>query len=125
MSNWKKGVARDLVALGSIPFYILVMARSLVGDHYLFLYQTLIAIIFVHLFGWKLEFNRHLARIVPLVVFTVMFYNTWKFSVFAIVAGLLMFGSLFYLKESYKKINFGLLFGVLATLLGYYLAPLI
>ena len=125
MPDWKKDVARDLLALGSIPFFILVMARSLVGEYYLFIFQTLIALVFIHLVGWKLEFNRHLARMLVLVFFTILFYNQLIFSVFAILVGLITLLSLFYLKEPMKKVGFGLLFGVLASLIGYYLAPLI
>ena len=123
--KWKKEAARDLLALGGIPFFILVMARSLVGEYYLFVFQTLIALIFIHLVGWKLDFNRHLARMLVLVFFTVLFYNQFVYSVFAFLVGLITLLSLFYLKEPIKKIGFGMLFGVLASLLGYYLAPLI
>ena len=125
MSNWRKEIARDLMALGSIPFYIIVMARSLVGGYHDFVLQTLIALVFIHLVGLKVKFNRHLARMISLIVFTILFYNQSIYSGFAIVIGLFMFGSLFYLKEHYKKIGFGLLFGVIAVLSGYYLAPLI
>jgi hypothetical protein len=125
MSDWKNEGARDLLALGSIPFYIIVMARSLVGEYYLFVFQTLIALIFIHLIGWKLEFNRHLARMFVLIVFTILFYNQSIFSSFAVIIGLITLGSFFYLKESFKKISFGLVFGVIASLLGFYLAPLI
>ncbi len=125
MSDWKKEIARDLMALGSIPFYFIVIARSLVGEHYLFAYQTLIALVFIHINGWRLKFNRHLSRIISLIVFTIIFYNQTIYSIFAVLVGLIMFGSLFYLKESYKKIGYGLIVGVIAVLLGYYLAPLI
>ncbi|MBT3691028.1 hypothetical protein HOG16_02170 [Candidatus Woesearchaeota archaeon] len=123
--NWKKETARDLLALGSIPFFILVMARSLVGEYYLFIFQTLIALVFIHFIGWKLDFNRHLARMLVLVFFTVLFYNQFIYSVFSVLVGLITLLSLFYLKEPVKKIGFGILLGVLASLLGYYLAPLI
>ncbi len=125
MANWKKEGARDLLALGSIPFYIIIMARSLVGEYYLFVFQTLIALVFIHLVGLKLKFNRHLARMLVLIVFTILFYNQSIFTNFAVIIGLITLGSLFYLKESIKKIGFGLIFGTLASLLGYYLAPLI
>jgi len=125
MPNWKKEVARDLLALGGIPFFILVMARSLVGEYYLFVFQTLIALVFIHLIGWKLDFNRHLARMLVLVFFTILFYNQFIYSVFVFLVGLITLLSLFYLKEPIKKIGFGLVFGIVASLLGYYLAPLI
>ena len=123
--SWKKESVRDLLALGGIPFFIIVMARSLVGEYYLFVFQTLIALIFIHLVGFKINFNRHLARMLVLIVFTILFYNQLVFTSFAIIIGLITLGSLFYLKESFKKIGFGLIFGVIASLLGFYLAPLI
>ena len=125
MEEWKKEAARDLVALGSIPFYFLVMARSLVGNHYLFLFQTLIALGILHAIGIKLDFNRHLSRILILVVFTIIFYHQLVFSKFAIIVGFLMLGSLFYLKESFKKIGLGLIIGILASFGSYFLAGLI
>ena len=121
MKNWKKEVGRDLLAFGSIPFFLLVMARSLTGNYYGFVFQTLIALIFIHLIGLKIDFNRHLSRIFVLIVFTILFYNQFIFTIFAIVVGLIMLLSLIYLKESFKRILFGLIFGVLASLLGYYL----
>jgi|TARA_Y100000034_G_scaffold114348_1_gene150384 hypothetical protein len=126
MSIWKKEVARDLLALGSIPFYILVIARSLIGEYYLFTYQLLISILLFFLIGiFFKEFNQHLSRAIVLIVFTIIFYNQLIYTVFAILAGISVLVSLFYLKKTNKEIIFGLIFGSVVSLISYYLAPLI
>jgi hypothetical protein len=126
MSTWKKEVARDLLALGSIPFYILVIVRSLIGDYFLFTYQLLISILLIFLVGiFFKEFNQHLSRAIVLIVFTTIFYNQLIYSVFAILAGIFVLVSLFYLKKTKKEIIFGLIFGSVISFISYYLAQLI
>ena len=126
MPNWKKEVARDLLALGGIPFFILVMARSLIGDYFLFTYQLLISILLFFLIERLFkEFNQHLSRVIVLIVFTIIFYNQLIYSVFAILIGIFVLISLFYLKKTKKEIIFGLLIGGLVSFISYFLAPLI
>ena len=47
--NWKKETARDIIAIGSVPFYLIVIIRTLVGPFWEFFYQLLIGgtVIFV------------------------------------------------------------------------------
>src|SRR3989338_3619595 len=47
--NWKKGIARDVMALGSIPFYFIVIIRAIIGKYAIFVYQLLIAAIILFL----------------------------------------------------------------------------
>ena len=120
----KKEIARDLIALGSIPFYILVLARSLIGDYYLFFYQLIIALVFLFLVNILFKnFNQHLSRAFVLVVFTIIFYKQLIYTVFAVIVFLLILASLVYLKIDKKEINFGLILGIISSLIGYYLAP--
>ena len=69
--DWKYELARDGMAFGSILFYIIIMARSLIGEYMVFVYQLSIAIIILvissfiikmqiiisqgHLFWWSLQ----------------------------------------------------------------------
>tara|TARA_Y100000310_G_scaffold129409_1_gene128535 strand:+ start:171 stop:548 length:378 start_codon:yes stop_codon:yes gene_type:complete len=120
----KKEIARDLIALGSIPFYILVIARSLIGDYYLFFYQLIIALILLFLVNIIFKnFNQHLSRAFVLVVFTIIFYKQLIYTVFAVIVFLFLLVSLVYLKIDKKEISFGLVLGVISSLIGYYLAP--
>ena len=120
----KKEIARDLIALGSIPFYILVLARSLIGDYYLFFYQLIIALVFLFLVNILFKnFNQHLSRAFVLVVFTIIFYKQLIYTVFAVIVFLFLLVSLVYLKIDKKEISFGLVLGVISSLIGYYLAP--
>jgi len=124
MVNWKKEVARDLIALGSIPFYFLVIARSLVGKYFLFTYPLIIGLLFLFLISlFFKKFNPYLSRVFVLIVFTILFYNDMIYSIFAIIAGVLLLVSLFYLKKPKKDIGFGLVFGIIASLIAYYVAP--
>ena len=45
MKNWKKEVARDIIAFGSIPFFGIVLARALIGPYWEFVYQIIIAFV--------------------------------------------------------------------------------
>ena len=126
MVDWKKEVARDLIALGSIPFYFLVMARSLVGKYFLFTYQLIVGLLFLFLISlFFKKFNPYLSRVFVLIVFTILFYNDMFYSIFAILAGVLLLVSLFYLKKPKKEIGLGFVFGLITSLIAYYLAPLI
>ena len=125
MQNWKKEAARDLMALGGIPFYILVIARSLIGNHYLFTYQLLISIVFLYLVRIFIKYNEHLSRAIVLVVFTILFYNQLIYTIFASVVFIFLIISLFYLKIPKKEISFGFLLGIVSSLIAYYLAQLI
>ena len=76
---WLKGIARDLLALGSIPFYFLVVIRAVIGKYNIFVYQMVIAavIIFILYFIMK-NSNIHVARSFVAVIFTSLFYKEIK-----------------------------------------------
>jgi hypothetical protein len=123
---WKKEVARDLLALGSIPFYILVMARSLTGQYYQFTYQLLISIIIISLTQLVIKnYNKHLARTIVIIAFTIIFYNQLIYAIFAITAGIAVIISLIYLKIKNKEIILGTLIGIITSIIAYYLTQLI
>ena len=82
--NWKKGIARDVMALGSIPFYFIVIIRAIIGKYAIFVYQLLIAAIILFLL-MKIfrKSNAHIARGLILVVFTSLFYRDNLYTTFA------------------------------------------
>ena len=74
--QWLKEIARDLLALGSIPFYLLVAVRSMIGDYMVFVYQMLISAIAIFiLFLIIKNSDMHVARSFAIIAFTSMFYN--------------------------------------------------
>ena len=124
--NWKKEVARDTLALGSIPFYFLVIIRAVIGKYAVFVYQVLIAVIVLFILAKLIKnSNLHIARGLVLFVFTSLFYNDLFYTSFVSLVFLIMLVSSVYLKEEKAKIAKGVLLGVITSLVSYYLAMLI
>lgn len=124
--NWKKEVARDTLALGSIPFYFLVVIRAVIGRYEFFVYQVFIAVIVLFILAKIIKnSNLHIARGLVLFVFTSLFYNDLFFTSFVFLVFLIMLLSSAYLKEEKAKIAKGVLLGVITSLVSYYLAMFI
>ncbi|MAG60921.1 hypothetical protein CL619_03995 [archaeon] len=124
--NWKKEIARDAIAFGSILFYFIVIIRAIIGKYMPFVYQLLIAISILIILSFIIKnANQHIARVVPLVVFTSLFYNDNLFTIFVILLFLVMIISAFYIKEKKEVIVKGVVLGVVAALGAYYLNNLI
>ena len=119
-SKYLKETARDLIALGSPVFFIIVIARIYLLSNYSYLSQFIIgAIIFLPLiFLFKANMYAGLGLIV--LIFTTLFYNNLNFTIFAIVIYLLLLASLVYLKYDKKKIIISVILGAIATGIGYY-----
>tara|TARA_Y100000034_G_C6886703_1_gene407202 strand:- start:126 stop:509 length:384 start_codon:yes stop_codon:yes gene_type:complete len=121
--DWKKEVARDLIALGSIPFYIIVIIRAIIGEHMPFVNQLVISIILVSLLSLVIKkADYYITRGLILVVFTSLFYNTILFTVFVILIFLGMIISSYYRENKINVIINGCIFGVVISLVSYYLS---
>ena len=60
---WKTEIARDLIALGSIPLYLIVIVRAIIGEYLPFVYQLSIALLLlIILSSIAKNFNQHIAR---------------------------------------------------------------
>ena len=124
--DWKKEVARDLIAFGSIPFYIIIIIRAIIGKYQPFINQLVIAIISVLLLSLMMkEANQYLARGFILVVFTSLFYKEILFTGFALLLFLGMIASAHYRKEKIKMIINGCVLGAVGSLASYYISSLI
>jgi len=123
---WKKEVARDALALGSIPFYVIVIVRAIIGKYTPFIYHLLIAWLVLVVFS-KLVKNvdQYLARGFVLVIFTSLFYDDVLYTVFALALFGLMIASSFYLKAKPDAIGRGVGFGLVASVISYYITSLI
>lgn len=124
MPDWKKEIARDSLALGSVLFYAIVIIRAVIGEHSLFVAQTVIAIIVLFLLSRVIKGDQYLARGFILFVFTSLFYNDKLFTIFAFVLLLILIASLNYLGVKRKVILSGLLLGMASAVISYYLSPL-
>ena len=128
--DWKKEVARDILALGSIPFYLIVFIRILIMNDRTYIYQLLIAGLLLVLFSVfigkiKLKADFYTARSFILLIFTALFYNEIEYTIFA---SLLWFGLLIssnYLNRGKKKeIVIGLFLGIFSVAIAYFLSSI-
>lgn len=125
-SNIKEEVARDLIALGGLPFYFLVIVRSSIGDYFSFLCQILIALPVLYLISKVVKnSNLHIARGFILVIFTSIFYEAMSFTILSILVWGCMILSLTYLKVDTKEIIKGVALGVVSVIISYTLTLLI
>lgn len=124
--SWLREFARDLLALGSIPFYFLVMIRAVIGNYYVFVYQMLIAaiVIFILFFIIK-NSNLHVARSLVAVLFTALFYKEIIYTIFAFFIWILLLFAAYYVKRNASSIFRGVVIGVLSYIISYYVSLLL
>ncbi len=83
MSKWLKEFARDLLALGSIPMYFLVVIRAVIGNDYGFVYQMLIAAIAVFILSFLIKgSSMHVAMAFAALVFVSLLNGVKGITVF-------------------------------------------
>jgi hypothetical protein len=121
--NWGREVARDVLALGGIPFYLIVIARATIGKYNVFVYQLLIAIAAIYIIQFFIKkSNLRIARGFVLFIFTSLFYQDFVFTVFAFLLWLTALAALFYLKEKISNIIKGVMAGIVSAAIGYYVS---
>ncbi len=123
--EWLKETARDIVALGSLPFFLLVVARVVILPNQHFLSQFIFAGIIFFLLMPLFKQNLYSGLGLILLVLVSLYYNNLKFTVFAslLYTGLII--SLIYLKTEKQKIIKGVLSGALSTAASYFLVRMI
>lgn len=113
--KWVKETARDLIALGSIPFFILVLVRvSLLNQPEYFRQFLISGISFLILFI-ILKPNIYAGLGAIALIFTSLHYNSIGFFGFAALIYIFLVASLLYLKYDKKKIIFGVLGGLIIS----------
>jgi len=111
--GWIKVAARDIVALGSIPFFILVLARVYLLNNPEYFGQFIIAgVVFLGIF-FLLKQNIYSGLGLIVLVFTSIYYSALIYTIFGMVAYVLLLAGLFYLKEDVKKILWGIFIGAI------------
>jgi hypothetical protein len=117
--DWLKELARDFVALGSLPFLVLVIARVFILAKPYYLSQFIISAgIFLLLIIW-LKYDLHSGIGLIILIFTLIYYQELKFSIFAIFIFCGFIISLVYIKKDKKKIIQGIFFGAVSSVIGY------
>jgi len=124
LTNWLKEIARDSLALGSIPMFIIVIARASIGSYYNFVYQILLAGLILAILSLFITYQPHIARAIIIFIFMSFFYNDSRFTLFSAGLLVLILISLFYLKYSKKQIFYGVIFGLISSLISFYLIPI-
>jgi len=124
LKSWREELARDLIALGGVPFLLITIIRVLPINVYYPLEFVLGASIF---FILKIFFKAQLHAGIGLILFcfTSLFYGHLLFTIFAFLLYLGIIISLFYLGHSRKEIIKGIVFGALSSGLSYWLVRLI
>jgi len=112
--NYLKELARDFLALGSLPFLALVLARVWMLDKpdYFLQFVSASVVFFILVFIFKSELYSGLALIIG--VFTSLYYQDLQFTIFAGVAYVCLVASLFYLGKEKWKIVRGVLAGAIS-----------
>jgi|GEM_PF-3574299 len=115
--EWLKNISRDLLSLGSIVFYILVVGRAMIYPYYLFLTELLVAAILLFaIYLYIKEFDTYTARALILTVLTSHFYESFTFSLFAASAFILIVVSSVYIGNDKKEITKGIIFAVISLI---------
>jgi hypothetical protein len=122
--GWKGEIARDLVALGSIPFFILVLVRVYLLNKPDYFSQFIIAGILLILLSFLIKINLYSGLALIILIFTNLYYQDIKFGIFAGVAYVLLLCSLVYLKKEKKEIVKGVFFGLVFSGITYYIVNL-
>ena len=121
--NWKHELARDVIALGSIIFFILVVIRIWLLNDQAYLFQITIAgVLFIIL---ALFFKSSIYSGLALIVLfrTSSYYNDVRYTIFATLAYIGLLYSLIYLNKSKKKILLGIVLGLVSAWVGNFASP--
>ena len=121
-----KEISRDLRAFGSVPFYIIVVIRATIDLYSVFIWQLLIAAAcLIILFFLTKQSDFHIANAFVLTVFTSLFYQNILFTVFAVILLGFIVASSHYLKIKNKSIIYGILTGVVCSVISFLISNLI
>ena len=123
-NEWLKELARDLIAVGSIPFLVLTIARVWVITAY---YPAQFIISSILFFILKMIFKADLHAGIGLILLTFisLFYRNALFTIFGLVVYAGAIVSLFYLKRGAALILKGILLGMISAGMGYIIVRLI
>ena len=116
--RWRKELARDLIALGGIPFLVMTIVRvSVIQAYYPMQFIISSALFFILRAIFKAALRAGIGLI--LVVFTSLFYNHPLYTIFALLVYIGVVISLFYLKKEKREILKGVLLGGISAGVGY------
>ena len=119
--EWIKDITRDLVALGSIPFFILVLVRVYLLDKPEYFGQFLVAGIILIVLAIFMKISLYSGLGFVILVFTNLYYQDTRFLIFSVIAYILLVVALFNIKDKKQGIIKGIFFGIITSGVSYYL----
>ncbi len=118
--RWNIEIARDIIALGSIPFYIIVVVRAVIGKFSPFVNQLVIALGVLILLSLIVKHtDQHIARGFVLFAFISAYYKSTTFTVFSFILWGCMIYSSRILKTNPKRVFRGVILGVVTAAIAY------
>ena len=120
-----KDIARDLIALGGLPFFILVLVRVYILNKPEYFAQFVAAGLIFILISLLIRTSFYAGLGLVILAFTNLYYQDMKFGIFSVIAYILLLASLVYLEKPKKDIIKGVVLGALATGIAYYAVKLL
>jgi len=118
--GWLREVARDLMALGSVVFYVLVLGRALVGPYWdLAVPLTVAGLALAAATAVLRSTDLYLTRGLLVAVLVTRHYGDVVFGVFAGVAFVLMVAAALLLERGRTAVGRGVVLGVALGAAGY------
>jgi hypothetical protein len=117
-SFWKRS-ARDIIALGGIPFFVLVVVRVWILRNPEYLFQFLLGGLFVLSISRFMDFDHSSGLSIVVAFFLSLYYGDLLFTIFAGVALVLVFVSLFVLGVDKNKVFGGGVLGVAGSAISF------
>lgn len=124
-TNLLREFARDIIALGSPIFFLLVLIRISMIPKYDYLSQFLIAGVLFLILMFLFKANLYSGLGIIVLIFTSLYYDYNLFTIFGVLVYSLLFFSLIYLKNEKSKVFRGFLFGLISSGVSYYAVKLI
>ena len=108
-----------------IPFFALVLVRVYILAQPAYFAQFLFAGVIFIILAYILKASIYSGLALITTFFLSSHYEDIKFTIFAILAYILLIVSLFYINQPKKKIILGAVFGAIASAISYYLVTLV
>ena len=119
-TEYIKDLARDLIAIGSPIFFIIVLTRVYLLSNWEYFSQFLIAGVLFYIAAILLKTDKRAGLGVVLLIFMTIFYNNENFSWFARGLFILFIGALYYLEVEKLEIAKSIALGAITTGISYY-----
>ena len=110
-----KEFARDVIALGSPVFFVLVLARIFLLSNYAYLSQFVVSGILFFPLAYFFKSNLYSGLGLIVLVFTTLYYTEIRFTIFAVFLYFLLVASLFYLKKEKSEIIKAIFFALISA----------